>query len=129
NGIAANLLGLGIRKGTHVAAMLPNIPAFPLLWLALARLGAVMVPVNTAYRERELAYVLNDSEVQFLAIDSALAPVIAACRAGGEIDLPVARQIVIGDEVEPGAVPWHIIDHAPLDSFAPPERVCPDDLL
>src|SRR5215475_8536006 len=72
NGIAANLLQLGIRKGTHVAVMLPNIPTFPLLWLALARLGAVMVPVNTAYRERELAYVLNDSKADFLAIDSAL---------------------------------------------------------
>src|SRR5215813_12074933 len=43
NGIAANLLRLGIRKGTHVAVMLPNIPVFPALWLALARIGAVMV--------------------------------------------------------------------------------------
>jgi acyl-CoA synthetase (AMP-forming)/AMP-acid ligase II len=129
NGIAANLQQLGIRKGTHVAVMLPNIPAFPLLWLALARLGAVMVPVNTAYRERELAYVLNDSEAEFLAVDSTLCPVIAACRAGGEVTLPVARQIVVGDEVEPGALPWRAVDHTPFDSFAPPEPVGPDDLL
>src|SRR5215470_13588204 len=92
NGITANLQHLGIRKGTHVAVMLPNIPAFPLLWLALARLGAVMVPVNTAYRERELACVLNDSEAEFLAIDSVLCPTIAACRAAGDVALPVARQ-------------------------------------
>src|SRR4029077_11577752 len=83
NGIVGNLLRLGVRKGTHVAVMLPNIPVFPALWLALARIGAVMVPVNIAYRERELSFVLNDSEAEVLVIDAALRAVVEACRDSG----------------------------------------------
>ncbi len=60
--LARGLVACGIRKGSHVGVMLPNVAAFPLSWLAIASIGAVMVPINIAYRERELAYVLNDSE-------------------------------------------------------------------
>ena len=129
NGIAGNLLRLGIRKGTHVAVMLPNIPVFPALWLALARIGAVMVPVNIAYRERELAFVLNDSEAEFLVIDAALRAVVEACRDSGQVSLPVAREIVVGGEGVPGSVAWAALDGDPQDSFTPPEPVGPDDLL
>ena len=59
-------------KGTHVAVTLPNISAFPVTWLALARLGAVMVPVNVRYTPAELGYVLTDSEAEFLVIDRSL---------------------------------------------------------
>ena len=129
NGIAGNLLRLGIRKGTHVAVMLPNIPVFPALWLALARIGAVMVPVNIAYRERELAFVLNDSEAEFLVIDAALRAVVEACRDSGQVTLPTAREIVVGGEGAPGSVAWSEMDGDPQDSFTPPEPVGPDDLL
>src|SRR5689334_24977976 len=40
---AAALYEAGVRKGSHVAVMLPNIPQFPATWLAIAKLGAVMV--------------------------------------------------------------------------------------
>ncbi|HEY8015588.1 MAG TPA: class I adenylate-forming enzyme family protein, partial [Dongiaceae bacterium] len=129
NGIAHNLLRLGIRKGTHVAVMLPNIPVFPTLWLALARIGAVMVPVNIAYRERELAFVLNDSEAEFLVIDAALRAVIEACRDSGQVTLPTAREIVVGGEGAPGSLAWSELDGDPQDSFTPPEPVGLDDLL
>jgi long-chain acyl-CoA synthetase len=48
NGLAARFVALGIVKGTHVAVMLPNVPEMPLAWLALGRIGAVMVPVNVS---------------------------------------------------------------------------------
>ena len=41
--LAAGLVSRGVRKGTHVAVMLPNISAFPISWVALGRIGAVMV--------------------------------------------------------------------------------------
>ena len=50
--LAARLVGIGVRKGTHVAVMLPNHPAFPVSWIALGRIGAVMVPVNTVLYRR-----------------------------------------------------------------------------
>src|SRR3954471_3855797 len=57
---------LGIGPGSHVAVMLPNVPAYVTTWIALARLGAVMVPVNIQYTSRELEYVLKDSDSTFL---------------------------------------------------------------
>ncbi|MBA0127051.1 AMP-binding protein [Haloechinothrix sp. YIM 98757] len=59
--LAAGLTAYGVAPGDRVAAMLRNEPDFPLLWLALARLGAVLVPVNTNYRELDAAHVLDDS--------------------------------------------------------------------
>ncbi|SFW62733.1 ATP-dependent acyl-CoA ligase [Amycolatopsis australiensis] len=59
--IAAALAGRGIAPGDRVAVMLRNQPEFPLTWLALAKLGAVLVPVNTNYREFDGAHVLRHS--------------------------------------------------------------------
>ena len=67
--LAHSLTGIGVGRGTHVAVMLPNLPAYPVTWLALATLGAVMVPVNNRrYTARELRYVLEDSHAEFLVI-------------------------------------------------------------
>ena len=59
NRLANGLMSAGVRKGTHVAVMLPNTPEWPITWLAIARLGAVAVPVNTRYTARELHYALE----------------------------------------------------------------------
>jgi crotonobetaine/carnitine-CoA ligase len=59
--IAAALTERGIGPGDRVAVMLRNVPAFPLTWLALAKIGARMVPVNTNYREFDGAHVLRHS--------------------------------------------------------------------
>jgi len=48
--------------------MLPNGFEFPLAWQALAKLGAVMVPVNVQYREKELQDVLNHSEAKLAVV-------------------------------------------------------------
>lgn len=72
------LLSIGVRKGTHIGIMLPNIPEWPLTWLAVARIGAVAVPVNTRYTGRELHYALDDAEVEYLVIHNSLLPVLAA---------------------------------------------------
>ena len=74
--IAAGLARAGVRKGERVGVMLPNIPAFPLSWLALARLGAIMIPVNTGYTVRELDYVLGDGGATHLLVhEECLRPV------------------------------------------------------
>ncbi|MEV6830275.1 ATP-dependent acyl-CoA ligase [Amycolatopsis sp. NPDC051102] len=59
--LAAALAGRGIGPGDRVAVMLRNVPAFPLTWLALAKLGAQLVPVNTNYQEFDGAHVLRHS--------------------------------------------------------------------
>jgi acyl-CoA synthetase (AMP-forming)/AMP-acid ligase II len=75
--VAAGLARRGVRPGERVGVMLPNIPAFPIAWLALARLGAVMIPVNTGYTARELDYVLGDGGASHLVVhEDALPPVL-----------------------------------------------------
>lgn len=74
NQFGNSLRSIGIHKKDHVAVMLPNCPEFPLTWLALAKLGAVMVPVNMRYEAHDLEYVLNDSDAQGLVIHTEKVP-------------------------------------------------------
>jgi len=60
--VARGLLGLGIEKGQHVDVWSTNWPQWVLLQFATARIGAVMVTVNPAYRSSELGYVLKQSD-------------------------------------------------------------------
>ncbi|TVT53609.1 ATP-dependent acyl-CoA ligase [Amycolatopsis rhizosphaerae] len=63
--LALALRALGLAEGDRVAVMLRNEPAFPLLWLALAKAGGVLVPVNINYRELDGAHVLRHSGARF----------------------------------------------------------------
>ncbi|NYT82817.1 AMP-binding protein [Alcaligenaceae bacterium] len=78
NRLACGMFEAGIRKGQHVGVMLPNIPAFPLTWLALARLGAVMVPINIAYTPRELTFIIENGDVEWLVIHDGCLPTLDA---------------------------------------------------
>lgn len=89
--MAAMLVSIGVTKGTHVAVMLPNIPDFPITWLAIAKLGAVMVPVNINYTGRELHYVLTDSQARFLLIHASSAAAYSALGA----EAPLAREAIV----------------------------------
>jgi len=59
---AKALIGLGIRKGEHIALWATNWPQWVLLQFATARIGAVLVNINPAYRSHELAYVVKQSD-------------------------------------------------------------------
>ena len=61
-GTAAALRARGLRSGDRLAVQLANGLAYLDLWLASLKLGAVFVPVNVLYRERELAHIVADAE-------------------------------------------------------------------
>ncbi len=71
----------GISQNDHVAVMLPNCPEFPITWLALAKLGAVMVPLNARYQVADLEYVLNDSDASALIIHTEFLPTFDQAQA------------------------------------------------
>src|SRR6476660_4903153 len=48
NGLASLLANNGVRRGAQIGAILPNGPELLYLWMALARLGAALVPLNPA---------------------------------------------------------------------------------
>ncbi|HEX4246267.1 MAG TPA: AMP-binding protein, partial [Pseudonocardia sp.] len=64
--IAAGLVRAGIRPGEHVALVMANFAEFVAVKYAIARVGAVCVPVNFLYRRDELGYVLRQSDAAAL---------------------------------------------------------------
>lgn len=64
---AQGLADLGIGPGDRVALWLPNVPAYPILYLACIRLGAIAVAVNTRYRAVEIADIVGRSGAKVLA--------------------------------------------------------------
>src|SRR5438552_7151151 len=66
NRFAIGLQKIGVKKGDRVALALPNIPQYPIAFYGALRAGAVVVPTNPLYTERELAHQLNDSEATVL---------------------------------------------------------------
>lgn len=69
NRVARGLSAAGIAARDHVAVMLPNCPDFLHVTFALAKLGAVAVPVNIAYKGDLLQHVLETSDVSMLVVD------------------------------------------------------------
>lgn len=91
---ACGLLGLGVAQGEHVAILMPNSAEFAIAEMALARLGAVMVPINLRYKAEEVAYALRQSDAttlllapqfgksDFAGMLGSVAPELASSRPG-----------------------------------------------
>ena len=64
--VASGLLTLGIEKGDRVGIWAPNCSEWVLLQYATAKIGAILVNINPAYRSHELGYVLRQSGIRLL---------------------------------------------------------------
>jgi len=64
--VAKGLLALGIAKGDRVGIWAPNVPEWVLVQFATARIGAILVNINPAYRSHELSYVLTQAGIRTL---------------------------------------------------------------
>ncbi len=64
--LAEALLARGAGKGTRVGILMPNGPDWVVAWLAIARIGAIAVPLNTFFQARELAWILRHADVDTL---------------------------------------------------------------
>lgn len=64
NQIASGLAARGIGKGDTVALSCPNLPYFPMVYYAILKTGAAVVPLNVLLKGREIAYHLSDSQAK-----------------------------------------------------------------
>jgi fatty-acyl-CoA synthase len=64
--VALGLLEMGIGQGDRVGIWAPNCPEWTLTQYATAKIGAILVNINPAYRTRELEFVLNQSGTRLL---------------------------------------------------------------
>ena len=93
--VAGALQAWGIGLGDRVAVMMGNVPEFLDAWFGIARLGAIEVPVHSAYKGPLLEHVLGQSESSTLFCDAEFVP-----RLRG-LDLPDLRRLIVRDDAEP----------------------------
>ena len=126
NRLANGMRAAGVRAQSHVAVMLPNIPAMPTTWLALARIGAVIVPVNVRYTGHELHYTLQDSDADFLVIHADYLGILK--KMPEHVPGIAGRIVVVGGG--PGEYArWQDLLAKSDAEFSPDIEPAPDDLM
>jgi acyl-CoA synthetase (AMP-forming)/AMP-acid ligase II len=107
--LARALLASGVGKGTRVGILMPNGPDFAVALLAVARVGAIAVPINTFFKARELGWVMRHADLHTLLCWDRLlsndylerleqfAPTLRGQRSGSLAlpELPYLRQVVV----------------------------------
>jgi long-chain acyl-CoA synthetase len=104
NALANALLDLGVRKGQSVCLFMKNSPEFLVSWFALARIGAIVSPINPSYKERELIYQLSNSDAVAIIVQHEFLPLVEAMRA----ETPMLQHIIaVGAGQEPLSTHTH----------------------
>ena len=134
--LANGLKGLGIEPGDRIAAWLPNIPQYLSLYAATARLGAILVAVNTRFSAPEIADIVGRSG----------ATMLVAVRAGDNLAtlskisadaMPALRNLILcGDDATSeamGGPSWPAVKVCAFSTLctSPPMEACiggPDDI-
>nr|WP_296766005.1 AMP-binding protein [Rhodococcus sp. (in: high G+C Gram-positive bacteria)] len=103
--LAAGLLVKGVGKGDRVGIWAPNCPEWVLAQYATAKIGAILVNINPAYRTHELGFVLKQAGVSVLLS----APEFKGADYGAMIeeartDCPALREVVFI-----GSFPWELM--------------------
>jgi len=80
NRFAIALQRLGVQKGDRVAIALPNIPHYPIAFYGALRAGAIVVPTNPLYTEREMQHQLADSGARVLVMLDTFYPIVRNIR-------------------------------------------------
>ena len=116
---ARRLIAAGVGHGEHVALWLNNCDDWIFISFAVQKIGAVLVPINTRFRSRDLAYVLAQSDSCFLITHDRSGPIDYAALVREAVDLAVAgkdvrdprfpllrRVILVGEKPQAGTVDW-----------------------
>ncbi|TQC47841.1 ATP-dependent acyl-CoA ligase [Rhodococcus sp. WS4] len=104
NAMARNLADLGVTRGTHVLVLMNNSPQYLATWFAIAKLGAVEVPVNTAYHGAMLEHQITTAEVTFAIVDEHYAPRLAQL---GVATTSITDVVVRGNRPSGDSFRWH----------------------
>ena len=123
NKTANALKSVGVTMGERVAVMLPNGVDFPIVWFALAKLRAVIVPVNINYHDHDLTYTLDDSQSGFFIVHENYAEQWQRVRS----HLPSVRETLIFGESTQGKEWKQLVGSSP-EAFNSSQALA-DDLI
>ena len=91
NRVANGLIARGVRKGESVSVLLPNCEEFVPVWFGILKAGAVMSPINTAYKGDFLSWTISLVEARFLVIADVFLDRLAFVAA----DLPLLERVIV----------------------------------
>jgi fatty-acyl-CoA synthase len=114
--VATGLLARGVVKGDRVGIWAPNCAEWTVLQFATARIGAVLVTINPAYRTSEVEYALNKVGCTFLVTSARFksSDYVAMLRELAPEKLPMLRSIVVlGDDAHEGFESWEALRAQP----------------
>jgi 2-polyprenyl-6-methoxyphenol hydroxylase-like FAD-dependent oxidoreductase len=100
--LARGLAHLGVRRGDRVAVLMLNCHRYFELYYACARMGAVIVPLNTRLAPPEIDFILTDSEARVLIVDQTFTSLASRCERSPRIQQVVSTgrtdqaEIVVG---------------------------------
>jgi len=95
NRLADSLLALGLKKGDKVAVLLENSVEIVELYLATAKTGIVIVPINFRLVGREIAYIVNNSDAETIFVHEQFTDGVD--QIGAELGkIPPQRRFVVG---------------------------------
>ncbi|WP_022887458.1 AMP-binding protein [Glaciibacter superstes] len=114
---------MGVRKGDRVAFMADNSPAFLHAWLGLAKIGAVLVAINTGFKYAEAKYLVEHSEARFALVDPAHAELFRRIEA----DVPSLHATLSLGEAD--GLDNFILESDRFSGAAPSVNVSGDDLI
>jgi O-succinylbenzoate-CoA ligase len=130
NRAADVFLGLGVRPGERVALLLMNGVEFVESFFALAKLGAIIVPLNWRLVPDELAFILKDSGARVLVYDAEFQSCVRDLHERGSDATAVRDWIHVGgdDTRDPFAASWTTL-HERASEAEPEVRAADDDPL
>lgn len=124
---AALFAASGVGRGDRVALICGNCPEFVRVFLGLAWLGAVSVPINTASRGFQLQHILENSGARILVVQDDF---LSALDTVDFSDLPVERIWVVGDAALPDApAGTELVSLPEPDGEVEAAAIAPGDLL
>ena len=116
NRMANNFLAQGVKKGDRVILFIQKSMIFVVAHLALQKVGAISVPLNTGFKKSELQYLLGDAEAGLILCEPAKAALV------GDIDPSLSRLIIDTQK------PYHDLDILrPANEDFPPVEIKPVD--
>jgi len=124
NKLAHSLISLGLNKGDKVAVLLENSIEIVEVYLATAKTGLVIVPINFRLAGAGVEYIVNDSDAQAVIVHDEFTPTVDAIKANlGNVG--VDNYIVVGAEVDGYREYESFMCDAPTTE--PQARVAPED--
>jgi fatty-acyl-CoA synthase len=104
--IARGLIAAGVERGDRVAVWATNVPEWIVLQFALAKIGAILVTVNTSLRAREIEYLLRQSRCETLFTIAGFKGVDYMSEFRESKSAGVKRVFFIGDRCPSDATPY-----------------------